>query len=342
MKLIRLAVLALAVFALALSETAPAEAAEPFHLRIGWVVAGADMVTLMFVKPGLAAHAGKTYVPELIHFQGTPTAMQALATGDIDTASLAYSTTALGIENAGMSDLRIIADEFQDGVPGYHTNPYVVRKDSSIHTVEDLKGKVLATNQTGSAVDIALRSMLAKHNLQDKRDVTIIEVRFPDQKAMLQEDKVQLITAVAPFGFALDLQQMSRTLFTQRDAIGQTQMVMRVARAGFLAQHRAAMVDFMEDYLTALRYFQGPAHHDEVVALIAQATKQPPAVYQDWVFTKSDYYRDHAGLPNLDALQANIDVQHKLGYLRSPLDASKYTDLSIVKEAAQRLDATGH
>ena len=87
-------------------------------IRIGWVVAPADLVTLMFLKPELAPHAGKTYVPELIHFAGTPTAMTALAAGQIDCAALAYSTFALGVENAGMEDLRIIADAIQDGVPG--------------------------------------------------------------------------------------------------------------------------------------------------------------------------------------------------------------------------------
>src|SRR5207302_1401017 len=83
------------------------------------------------------------------------------------------STFALGVINAGMQDLRVIGDGFQDGVPGYHTNGYFVRKDGPIHAVEDLKGKVIATNQRGSAVDMAVRAMLAKHNLQDKRDVTM-------------------------------------------------------------------------------------------------------------------------------------------------------------------------
>jgi hypothetical protein len=39
----------------------PALSAEPYHLRIGWVVTPAYLVTLMFVKPGLAPHARKTY-----------------------------------------------------------------------------------------------------------------------------------------------------------------------------------------------------------------------------------------------------------------------------------------
>jgi ABC-type nitrate/sulfonate/bicarbonate transport system substrate-binding protein len=318
------------------------EAAEPYHLRIGWVVTPADLVPLMFAKPGLAPHAGKTYVPELIHFAGTPTEMTALASGDLDCAALAYSTFALGIENAGMQDLRVIADTFQDGVPGYHTNDFDVRKDSPIHTVADLKGRILASNQTGAAVDVALRAMLAKHGLEDKRDLTIIEVPFPAQKAMLKEGKVDLITAVAPFGFDPELLAFARPLFTQKEAVGRTQMIIQVARSGFLEEHRAVMVDFMADYLHALHYLTDPAHHDEAVALIAQTTKQKPSLYADWVFTKKDYYRDPRALPNLEALQANVDMAHKLGFLRSQFEVKRYTDLSIVEDAAKRLDAASN
>ncbi len=327
---------AAALFALGMMR---AEAAEPYHLRIGWVVVPSDIVPLMFLKPGLAPHAGETYVPELTHFAGTSTEMTAFATGALDCGALAYSTLGLGIENAGMADLRVIADTFQDGVPGYHTNDFLVRKDSPIHSVEDLKGKILATNETGSAIDMALRAMLAEHHLADKRDVTIIEVHFPDQKAMLKEGKVDLISAVAPFGFDPELRAFSRTLFTQKEAIGRTQMIVQVARAGFLNEHRAMMVDFLEDYLHTLRWLTDPAHHDAAVALIAEATKQKPALYASWVFTKQDYYRDPQALPDLKALQANIDLQHKLGFLRSDLDVEKYADLSLAKEAARRLDA---
>ena len=319
----------------------PAGAAEPYHLRIGWVVAGADLATLMFAKPGLAVHAGKSYVPELVHFQGTPTELTALATGELDVAALAYSTFALGVVNAGMEDLRIIGDEFQDGVPGYHTNGYMVRKDSNIRSVEDLKGKVIATNQRGSAVDMAARAMLAKHNLQDKRDVTFLEVRFPEMKATLKEGKVDLITTPLPFGADPELIAFAHPLFTQAEAIGRSQMIVRVARAGFLKEHRAAMVDFMEDYIRVLHYLQDPAHHEEAVALLAEVSKSKPDLYQSWAFTKADYYRDPAAIPDLDALQKNIDLQQQLGFIRKSVEAAKYADLSIVKEAGQRLKA-GH
>ncbi len=326
-----------AAFLIATFAVAAAQAKPLVHLRIGWVVTPADIFPLMFLKPGLAPHAGKTYIPELIHFRGTSTEMTALATGALDIGALAYSTFALSIENAGMSDLRVIADTFQDGVPGYHTNPFDVRKKSAIHRVEDLKGKVLATNETGSAVDVALRAMLKKHGLDPKRDVTIIEAPFPAQRAMLQEGTVDLIPAVEPFGFDPKLRAFARVLFTQRQAMGRTQMIFTVARAGFLAKHRAVMVDFLEDYLRVLHYFLDPAHHEEAVRLVAKATRRKPSFYAAWLFTKRDYYRDPEGLPDLAALQANIVLQKKLGFLKSSLDVRKYADLSLVKAAARRL-----
>ena len=236
-----------------------------------------------------------------------------------------------------MQDLRVIGDGFQDGVPGYHTNGYFVRKDGPIHAVEDLKGKVIATNQRGSAVDMAVRAMLAKHNLQDKRDVTMIEVRFPDQKAMLKEGKVDLITSPLPFGTDPELLAFAHPLFTQLDAIGRSQMIVRVAREPFLKAHRDAMVDFMEDYLHTLQYLLDPAHHAEAVALLAQVTKQKPELFDSWAFTNKDYFRDPKALADLGALQTNIDLQHQLGFLRSSLEVKKYSDNSIAEEAGRRL-----
>jgi ABC-type nitrate/sulfonate/bicarbonate transport system substrate-binding protein len=155
---------------------------------------------------------------------------------------------------------------------------------------------------------------------------------------MLKEGKVDPITAVLPFGADPELLALSRTLFTQDEAMGRSQMIVRVVRDGFLQKHRAEMVDFMEDYLNTLRYLTDAAHHQEAVELVAEATKQKPALFQGWIFTDKDYYRDPKAQPNLEALQANVDLQHRLGFLRSPLDVKKYADLSIATEAARHLD----
>jgi hypothetical protein len=110
-----------------------------------------------------------------------------------------------------MDDLRVISDVFQDGVPGYYTNEFMVLKDGPIKTLQDLKDTVVATNLAGSAVDIAMRSMLVKNGINP-----IIEVPFPNIKPELKEKKVTLIAAVRPFSADPALRSMARTLFTQK------------------------------------------------------------------------------------------------------------------------------
>ena len=147
-----------------------AYAADPLKIRLAWAVVPSELSPILFVKPGIARHVGLTYTVEPIHFAAEPLMITALATGEVDVAPFSYSTIPNAVQNAGLADLRVIADEFQDGVEGYYTNQFMVRKDSSIHAVEDLKGKIVATNGAGSPVDIALRSMLRKHDLQETRD----------------------------------------------------------------------------------------------------------------------------------------------------------------------------
>jgi NitT/TauT family transport system substrate-binding protein len=292
----------------------------------------------MFGKAGIATHEGTSYALEATHFNGTPPMITALAAGETDLAPLAFSSFALAVENAKLGDLRIIADVFQDGVDGRYTNEYMVLNDGPIKTIEDLKGHVVTSNGGGSAVDMALREMLRKHHLEDKKDYTLVEAAFPNMKAMLAEKKVDLISGVRPFTDNPELRSMAHTLFTQKDAIGPSQMILLTARADFLEKNRAAVIDYLEDSLRALRWYSDPAHHDEVVKIVSDFTKTPPAVWNGWLFTKAgDYYKDPEGRPNLTALQSNIETQRELGFLKDDLDARKYADLSLVSEAAKRL-----
>ena len=153
--------------------------AEPLLIRNSYVVPVSNWEPLIVEKKDLAKHWGKSYVMEAVRYQGTPPMITALANGELEIANLAYSTLGIAIENAGISDLRVISDDFRDGVPGYFSNQFFVRKDSGIKKIEDLKGKVLATNAIGAGVDIAMKAGLKKHGLIDKRDFTVIEAPFP-------------------------------------------------------------------------------------------------------------------------------------------------------------------
>ncbi|HZT51796.1 MAG TPA: ABC transporter substrate-binding protein [Stellaceae bacterium] len=324
------------VAALALA-AAGASSAEPLKIRIGWVVVPQSLVPIFFDHPGLGKHLGQSYVLEPIHFNGSTPELPALATGDLDIATLAFSSFGLALQNAGLGDLRIISDELQDGAEGYYTNEYMVLKDSPVKTVEDLKGKILATNAIGGAADIAMRAVMHKHHLESPKDYTIIEVNFPNMKAVLLDHKADLISAVAPFSYDTGLLDKAHTLFTQKDGFGTTQLTFWTARTGFIAKNRAALVDFYEDALRSLRWYLDPANHREAIDIIARFTKAPPALFDGWAFTKKDYYRNRDGIPNLAALQQNLTTQKELGFLKADIDVQRYTDLSLVREAGKRL-----
>jgi NitT/TauT family transport system substrate-binding protein len=188
----------------------------------------------------------------------------------------------------------------------------------------------------GSAVDIAMRVMLRQHGLEAQKDYTIVETGFPTMRAMLSEKKVDLASAVPPFSLDPGLRSIARTLFTQKDAFGTTQLTLWTARTGFLQKNRAAMVDFMEDVLRAIRWYVDPANHAQAVAIVARLMKAPPERF-DWAFTNRDQYRDPNGIPNLDALRNNLQKQKEVGFLNGDVDVGKYSDLTIVQEAANRL-----
>jgi sulfonate transport system substrate-binding protein len=315
--------------------------AEPVKIRMAYVVPVANWASILFEKPGIAQHLGKSYTFEAIHFQGTPPQITALANNELDIADLAFSSFALAVQNAGMSDLRVIADEFQDGVEGYYTDEFFVLKDSPIKTVKDLKGKVLATNAAGSAVDIVMRAMLRKNGLDDRKDVSVVEAAFPNMYAMLAEKKADVIPAVVPFSFNPKLRDEGRVLFTQKEAVGRTQMIIWAARTEFLQKNRAAVLDFMEDAIRAVQWWLDPKNHDEAVQIAARVSKRPAASFEKWLFLKGgqagDNYRDPMLVPDLNALQANVDLQHELGLLKARIDISKHSDLSLVQEAGKRV-----
>jgi len=330
MRIVKFALAGLCAFAM----TVVAHA-DPLKIRGAWVAPVANWASIWLAKKDLAKHFGQSYVFEPTHFAGTPPMVTAIANNEVEIGDLAFSTLPIAIGNAGLDDIRVIADEFQDGAPGYRDDTFDVLADGPIKKIEDLKGKVVATNAIGSGVDVAMRAMLHKHGLEANRDYTIVEAPFPAMGAMLAEKKVDLIPAIVPFTLGPQY-KIARPLFTVHGAIGVSQFIVWTARKSFIDAHRAALVDFIEDTMRIERWYLDPKNHDAAAAIASQLTKQPPERF-GWLFTKQDYYRNPDMKPDLDALQKNVDVAKALGVVNASVDVKAHSDLSLIEEAAKRL-----
>src|ERR1700722_14856029 len=262
--------------------TAPGRADEPLKLRVGWAVVPAQLTSVLWAKPELLKHYGKSYTVEAIHFRGSTPQITGLAAGELDLAALAFSSFALAIQNAHMDDIRAVSDLYQDAIPGYYSNQMMVRADGEIKKVEDLKGKVVATNGIAGALDIAAQVYMSQRGLQPKRDYQIIEVEFPNMVSALAQKKVDMIEIGTPFSVVAQKDGTAKSLFDVGQAMGPTQLTLWTARAPFIAAHRAVLVDFFEDVQTMLHWYLDPAHRQEGIKIVAQFTKQPEADFSDW------------------------------------------------------------
>ena len=136
-----------------------AASADPMPIRVGWVVTPGHLAPLIEAlgkrEPGVFKHLGQSYVLQTTRFQGTTPQIQAQAIGDLDVAALSTAAPALAITNAKLEE-RVVADVVADGIEGFYSENYVVAADGPIKTIEDVKGKRIATNAIGSAMRSSL------------------------------------------------------------------------------------------------------------------------------------------------------------------------------------------
>lgn len=329
---------AMAALIIAPGGLTPAKA-EPVKIRIGWSTMPGHLIPVLYSKPDILKYYGKSYTVEPIRFRGSSPQITAMAANEIDMAAFGPLVLALAATNARL-DVKVVADIIQDGVGDSHSETFMVRADSGINSIADMKGKRVGTNAIGSASDTGIRAMFRKNNMQDKRDYTMVEVAFPNIPAMLDEKKIDLGTVLQPMSKQLLATGNYKVLFTSKDAMGPSQLVFLVAKGTFLVDNRPAMMDFFEDHVRAVRWFTDPKNHDEAVKIIANFMQQPPESLS-YLFTNEDYFRDPFMVPNVKAIQESIDIAVDLGLAQRGIKVDPdYVDLSFVKEAQKRIEAS--
>jgi len=231
-----------------------ASKAEPVKIRVSWIAPLSNWASLLMEKKELARHMGQSYILEPVHFAGTPQMITALANNELEVANLTFATLPIAIHNAGLSDLRIIADEAEDGIPDYYSQEYMVLADGPVKRVEDMKGRVMAINAGGSAVDIAMRKMLRTAGLEPQRDYVQIEAPLPAMRAMLADIDTRIESGTL---MQANLDPSIRNIrnLEKANVLG-AWIAINAADAGirsdypdYRAHHRKHLIDYIHAYL---------------------------------------------------------------------------------------------
>jgi sulfonate transport system substrate-binding protein len=310
--------------------------AAPVNIRYatGGGIGPNEMETLIwldYLKANVLKNYGKAYTLDMAFTRGSPEAAQLLAAGQADIATLSSPAFATVIaKNVVPDGIGIIADIYQDGHPGYATNTFFVMKDSPIRSVADLKGKKVAINAFGSAVDLVLRVALKKAGLDPRRDLQIVEVAFANIAPAIRESRVDCGVLVIPFLPAEAAKGDLRALFTGGDTLGPSSVVFQVATDKFIREQGDVLRAFLEDFVQGLAWYYEPANRDKAIELAAGLTKSPKEMLASYFITPRDYYRDRNGCISVSAVQKPIDAMVEYKLIDRPVDAARYMKLQYL------------
>lgn len=256
-----------------------------------------------------------------------------IASGDLDMGTAPATNLFAAVEHG----VKVKAVSVVQG----RNNPpiaYMVRTDSGIDKVADLRGKIAGVNNYGGNYDLYLRYWLKRNGLDPEKDVKITIVPVPAMVPSLINKQID-IAPIASFDRVILNQRypgQTKTLFDYDDVLkagtGKTDAntLVLVVSDDFIAKHRDVAVRFMEGYVRA----------------IEATNADPKKAVVEWAHVVNNkMLMNLAGPPTLPengkiypaSLKFDAGLAYQFGYLKTPIDTRAVVDNSIVDAALAAL-----
>ncbi len=172
------------------------------------------------------------------------------------------------VAKAGGIDLKVIAKAAFNPA----TNALLVRPDSPIHSIADLKGKKVAA-QVGSSVHFFLGQLLAQAGLSLK-DVQLVNLAGPDQGPALESGAVDAIILWMPYRTQLEQAGKARVVADSSHVSGSLSLY--AVRTGFAQENPALVESFLRATQKTNDYMK--RHPKEILALLSKDSQFPASV----------------------------------------------------------------
>ncbi len=172
------------------------------------------------------------------------------------------------VAKAGGIDLKVIAKAAFNPA----TNALLVRPDSTIYSISDLKGKKVAA-QIGSSVHFFLGQLLAQAGLSLK-DVQLVNLAGPDQGPALESGAVDAIILWMPYRTQLEEAGKARVVADSSHVAGGLSLY--AVRTEFAQANPALVESFLRATQKTNDYMR--RHPKETLALLAKDSQFPTSV----------------------------------------------------------------
>ncbi|WP_327088678.1 ABC transporter substrate-binding protein [Nonomuraea sp. NBC_01738] len=270
-------------------------------------------------------------------FNAGPAAIEAIFSGAIDATYIGPNPAINAWSKSGGKAINIIAGAASGGV-------FLVVKPE-INTVEDLRGKKIATPQLGNTQDVALRHWLQEKGLKTDTkgggDVHIVPQENAQTLQTFATGDIDGAWVPEPFASRLVQESKGKILQDERDLWPDKQFVIThlIVRQEWAKANPGLVKKLLEAHVEATKFINDdPAGAATTVnAAIEKLTQKPlkPEVLQS-AFKNITFTND----PIASSLTASADHAVKVGLLK-PVDLNGIYDLKPLNEvlAAQGLAA---
>ena len=297
-----------------------AQAAPPTELKLDYAYYSPESLVIKrngWMEEELAAdHTQVKWVLSL----GSNRALEYLNSGAIDIGSTAGLAAVLGRANGNPIHTVYIFSR-----PEW--TALVVRKDSTIKTVADLKGKKIAATKGTDPFLFTLRALHAAGLSRD--DVELVNLQHPDGRTALANGQVDAWAGLDPHMAAAQIDDGARLLYRNVDF--NTYGFLNV-REDFINEHPDTLAHVLKVYERA-RVWIG-AHPDETAKIISEESKLslPVAKLQ---LSRNDFSHPQPGPQQIEALKAAAPILTQEQLVKPGTDLNAVIDALVDVKLAQ-------
>ncbi|GII00111.1 ABC transporter substrate-binding protein [Planobispora takensis] len=311
------------------ADSVKAGGAGPAEVRLGYFPNITHSTALVGVEKGLfAKHLGSGTTLKTSTFNAGPAAIEAVFSGAIDATYVGPNPAINAWSKSQGKAIKIIAGAASGGV-------YLVVKPE-INTVEDLKGKKIATPQLGNTQDVALRYWLdskgIKTDTKGGGEVSIVPQENSQTIQTFATGDIDGAWVPEPFASRLVTESKGKILLDERDLWPNKQFVIThlIVRQEFAAEHPETVKKLLEAHVEANATINSdPAGAAQTVnSALEKLTGKPlkPEVL-DSAFKNITFTND----PIASSLVGSADHAVKVGLLE-PVDLNGIYDLKALNE----------
>ena len=234
-----------------------------------------------------------------VRFSGWPELKESFLSGHTP-AAFVLAPMAIALREDGVP-LKMVYLGHRDGTA------MMVRTDSDIHSIEDLRGKKIAVPNRFANQRLLVYKALQDHGLSVD-DVTLVELAPPDMPVALYSGAVDAVTSGEPFMAQTELDGYGRVLYLTKDVWPDFISCVLVVQEDLIRNDRAAVQQLVDGIARSGKWL------DESMDNRLDAAK----------FVARDYY--------------NQDPELLSFVLSKPPDRVRYTHLALVKSQFEEIE----